>query len=133
MYILDPNLGWNSGGRSRQVCFDDCQCTFSVPVGVSGVAVALNAGEYLGPGFRELSHALVFTTAEGIYLCTVYESGVSKGVSTTYVATDVFTIRRVNDVVTYHKNGTLLYTSVVPLAGAVFMDSCLYAAGDSIT
>lgn len=131
MYVTDPNLGWNAGARSRNVCFDDCQATFKVPVAITGVVVGLTTQD-LGQDFREIPHALFFTQVLGAATTYVYELGVQKASCGTYVATDLFAIRRVGTVVTYVKNGTLLYTSATPLTGPVFMDTSLYAAGDEV-
>lgn len=45
---------------------------------------------------------------------------------------DVFTIRRIDGVVTYHRNGVDVRTSATPSRGLVALDAALYSAGDEV-
>ncbi|HVQ39604.1 MAG TPA: PKD domain-containing protein, partial [Pyrinomonadaceae bacterium] len=73
-----------------------------------------------------------------IYLATdgvawVYESGVSKGVYTSYQPGNIFRISIEGGVVRYRKNGTLFYTSNVAPVYPLLADASLHSLGATIT
>lgn len=130
-YTIDRNLGWNSGARSRKVCFGDCQLRFSIPVGNTGACVGINTSDK-NADFREITHALLFQATTSGPRVFVYESGVEKFSAGEYESADIFTIRRNGTTIRYYKNSELLYTSAVSSTGGVFVDTSLYAGGDSV-
>ena len=130
-YTIDRNLGWNSGARSQKVSFGDCQLRFSSPSSNAGLCIGFNT-EDRDANFREIRHALFFQTTTSGPRAFVYESGAEKYSAGAYESDDIFTIRRTDGVVRYFKNDTLLYTSLTASSGAVFVDSSLYAGGDSV-
>lgn len=78
-------------------------------------------------GFGSIRHGLGLS-AGGV--AGVWESGVQvPGVSVSFTAADVFSIRRSGSVVTYAKNGTVFHTSAVASTGFVFVDCALGALG----
>lgn len=125
-WIILHNLGWNAGAYSVKRIAGDAEVKFKIPV-ASGVIIGFT---HVSPGvsFPEIPHGLFFRQGA----VRVYESGVPKGESFSFVPTDTFAIRRVGAVVSYHKNATLLYTSAVPSIRSLIVDCSLYSGGDRI-
>jgi hypothetical protein len=130
-YTISNNEGWNAGARSKKVCDGDFQLQFSLAASTAGACIGLNNSD-TDASFREIKHAFMFQRNAGQGNVFVYESGVRKAILGTFVNADRFTIRRNGSVITYLKNDTILYTSAVPSIGPMFVDTSLYAAGDSI-
>lgn len=131
MITYNPNLGWNSGARSRLAISGDLVASFAIP-NVVGVVVGLNESD-LTPDYRELDHAIMFMKKDlaGLQFIVV-ENGISKTSWTSFAANDKFSIMRVGGVVSYWHGSTKIYTSVTPSNGGVFMDTSLYSAGDKV-
>ena len=125
---VDYNLGWNAGATSKTTQLSDCVYTFSVLSSSIGVVTGLNTSN-AGVGYIEIQHGVYF--AKGF--ATVYESGTQAGSSVPFASADVFTIKRVGNLVTYARNGTTFYISTVGSFGSVFADASIYAGGDVIT
>lgn len=125
--IVEYNLGWNSGARSILSADHGGRFDFSVSPSVVGAVVGLNGSDQNG-GYVEIKHG--FYCATGI--ARIIESGVEIGPSFTYVESDVFSVQRVEGEVTYLLNGDLLYTSLVPSTGEMFLDTSMYSGGDEI-
>lgn len=121
-----PNDGWNAGARSIAYLMADGLVEFEVGQSV-GIVCGLNDVDN-DAGYLEIDHAFLLESGKA----TVIEGGIKKGSSTTYAYGDTFSISRVNGVVYYYVAGSLLYTSLIPSTGAVFVDCSLYAANDSI-
>lgn len=75
----------------------------------------------------------------GIYLLAtgsvaVYESGLARSVAppVTYVAGDVFRIESSNNIVTYYKNGSPFYVSLVSPVSPLLLDTSLFTTGSTI-
>jgi hypothetical protein len=130
-YVADLNLGWNAGARSLKVCFGDCQLRFSAPASNAGLCIGFNTSDR-DAGFREIRYAFFLQNTTSGPKVFVYESGAQVHAGETYETTDIFTIRRNGTQVTYYQNDTLLYTSATPITGGLFVDSSLYAGGDSV-
>ena len=114
----DLRLGWNAGAVSIQT--HDGNFTFSLSVNPSAVGIVAGLNhQNLGSGYVEIGYGFYFTSGKAL----VYENGVAKNFAVTFTAWDEFKITRVSGVVTYHKNGTLLYTSTVPSSGVLFADT----------
>lgn len=123
---------WTRGACSTQTLAADGFVEFTVNV----------TGKYRALGFTKPSQfqtpSTNFNTIErGIYLkgggtpteFAIVELGTERTTGV-YAANDVFRVQRVGGVVTYYKNGDLVYTSVVlgPLNGAAMIDSAYFDA-----
>lgn len=121
-----PNDGWNAGARTIAYLMADGLVEFEVGQAV-GIVCGLNDVDN-DAGYLEIDHAFLIESGRA----TVIEGGVKKGGYTSYSPSATFSISRVNGVVYYYVAGSLLYTSLIPSTGAVFVDCSLYAANDSI-
>jgi len=128
-YTYNPNLGWNSSARSVQSILDDGFANFSVDVAAKGVVVGLNeVPDSLSSDYFEITYGLYF--ADGYY--QVVESGSNKTGKLTFTSSDVFTIARSNNIISYAKNNVIFYTSVTTSSVELLLDCSLYAGGDKI-
>lgn len=73
-----------------------------------------------------------FGIAFGAGLLQVNELGVNKGAAGTSATGDVLKVERINGVVRYYQNGTLLYTSAVTSTGPLIADSSFVQLGGSV-
>ena len=123
----DFNIGWNSGAISGAAISGDCDFVLSVNPSSIGVVAGINRSNN-GVGYKEIEHGLYFSRGKA----TVYESGSAKTSAFYFVSGDSFTVRRSGRTVSYLKNSTTIYTSLVDSSGIVFADSSLYMGGDTI-
>lgn len=126
--IINYNLGWNSAGHSSEMIVTDGVASFQVPADVVGAIVGLNDNPARSTGYRDIPCAIFFSG--GVW--DIVESGASLGTTGTYVTSDVFKIVRRNNVVTYLKNDTLIYTSGADITLPVALDVSLYSANDYV-
>lgn len=122
------NLGWNASAFSVASLTGNLVARFSVRAGSIGVVVGLAAVPE-GDGFSNMSHSLAFDRGA----ISVRELGaiVATGLGTN-AAGDVYEIIRMGTDVVYYRNGAVLYRSLVPSDGQVWMDASLFAAGDGV-
>jgi len=120
------NLGWNSGARSIATLPADGYVSFKAdhPIG----AVVGFATEDSDGGYTRITHG--FYLSHGA--ARIYESGVDKVSAGAYTRGSTFRIERLNKVVTYKINGTVVYTSTVLNGGEVFIDTSFYSGEDYI-
>lgn len=119
-------LGWNAGARSMKLMPQSGYFEFKVPQAL-GVVVGLNNADN-SQDYGEISHGLQFTRQS----FRVIENGEVKLNAGGYSPTEVFTIGRRGNIVTYWASGALMYTSTLPSSGPVFLDSSIYSSGDRI-
>lgn len=134
--VATPRLGWDSGATSIDSLSGDIHTVFGVPRGVGGVAVGFRNRDEPNVTPSRVQHALYFQTLNGTTYVRVIEYGRYKTNNVIIADGDVFEIRRVAGVVTYHRNpGTVfspLYTSRTPSSGVCVVNACLYASGDTV-
>lgn len=124
----DPNLGWNSGGRSYASALGDVTATFTVPVDVTGVIVGLtNITDAFAGEYRHIRYSLAFTS--GVLRVIDNALLIAAG---NYTTTDVFSIARSGNDIFYAKNGNVFYKATTPNTAELTLDSILYAGGDSV-
>jgi hypothetical protein len=117
---------WSAGARSVAEFSGDCLFSFSVPASVSGIAIGLNSLNASSQP-EEIQHGFLFT-GNTYY---VVESGIRRTAPAT-IGTS-FSIRREAGVVTYFADDALLYTSLTPSRGTVFLDASMFGEGDSVS
>lgn len=131
--IVNFNQGWNAGGRSIKWVDGDAEITFDPnPAEITDVFAGFSAGTDV-KAITEQTHSFRFSrTSAGINSATVCERGMLKHSSGAYVDGDLFKIRRVEGVVTFWKNGALIYTSATPSTGRAFLVAAMYMGGDKL-
>ena len=118
--------GWNSGARSIASISGDGGASWTVGQSI-GIVCGLNDFDE-SAGFTEIDHA--FYIASSKY--RIIESGSFKTSSSNFSEGDVFRIERLGGTVRYYVDGSLVYTSLKPSEGEVFVDCSLYFYLDSI-
>lgn len=125
------NAGWNAGARSIKWVDGDCEATVEPRVDITDAFIGLSPATDV-TSLTEQSHSFRFTHTPVGAFAYVHERSVQKSSLGAYVAGDVFKMRRVEGVVTYWKNGSLVYTSAETSTGRVYLTAALYIAGDRI-
>ncbi|MET3512741.1 hypothetical protein ABIC63_000506 [Pseudacidovorax sp. 1753] len=128
-YVVDPNVGWNAGGRSIAFIDGDGFVQFKVAASVSGVIAGLCSSpapaDY--PGIN-IDHAFYLTRGTA----RVMEAGILKAVVGYYQSGTVFKIAREEGVVRYLIDESEVYVSPTPSSGVAWLEASLYAAGDRV-
>jgi hypothetical protein len=125
----DPNIGWNSAGRSVASFVGNGNGQFSVNAGSAGVVVGLNELDDSGEVFfEEITFGIIFES--GKY--SVIESGTKKTAAATFSTSDVFTITRTGTAITYAKNSVDFYTSTGTSSADLLLDTSFFLSGDSV-
>jgi len=123
--------GWGNAGASSTKGFAsgdgyiECTATETNKDRMCGLSNGDTNKEY-----DDIDYAIDLTVGG---LAWVFESGVGRGVYTTYQAGDVFRIAVEGGVVKYRKNGTLFYTSSVAPVYPLLLDTSLHSNGATIT
>lgn len=121
-------VGWDSGGESIEVLNGDGRVIFQVDEGSIGVVVGLTPPEKVsGYHYSGIDDGLYFHNGT----VQVMENGSIKTAAVGFDTSDVFTILRQGNAVSYLHNTTVLYTGEVT-AQLLQVDCSLYASGDAI-
>lgn len=123
----DYNLGWNSGARSIGSFTGQGFVQFLATGSLVGAVVGLNDSD-IGAGYNDIDFAFYLTHG----VARIFELGVEKLYVGPVANGAVFRIERRYGVVQYFIGGALMYTSLVPSTGALFLDASLYSGGDTI-
>jgi len=92
----------------------------SSPTGMAG----FNSDPTTDSSYSSIDYAMYFTNGGNV---RVYENGSYKGIVSSSIAVgDLMEVKRIAGVVTYYKNGALIYTSAVLSIGALHFDCSLY-------
>ena len=128
-----PVVGWNAGANSIQIRDDShLHTVFTMPPGTAGAVVGLKGSRARQTLPVLVEHGWHFQSVGAANMAQVMEGGVTKTSLVARAADDQFEIRRIHGAVTYWKNGTLVYTSLVPSTGAKLVNACLYVSGDAV-
>ena len=119
---------WSSGLATTNVIQNNGKLTYSVGQNNKYIMVGLSNSN-VNANYNSIQYA-IYTRANGNI--HIYESGVNKGLMTTYVANDFFEIQRINGTIHYKKNGTTFYTSLTPSSGSLLGDTSFYNIGGVI-
>lgn len=131
MTIIDYRAGWNAGAHSIRWSDGDCEATFEPRVDVTGAFVGFSAATDV-TSLIEQTHSIHIRHTPAGSFADVYERSVLKSNLGAFVEGDVFKIRRVENEVTFWKNGSLVYTSLTSSTGRVFLTAALYLGGDRV-
>lgn len=118
--------GWDAGARSIASFAQDGGATWQVGQAI-GIVCGLNSLDE-GADYREIDHA--FFMESGHY--RIIENGVIKTSTAKYSSDAVFKIERIQGLVYYSIDETLVYTSLHESEGPVFVDCSLYYYLDTI-
>ncbi|MEZ2293934.1 hypothetical protein [Variovorax sp. RCC_210] len=125
----DFNLGWNSGGRSKDVIFGDGWAEFKASGSAVGIICGLNSDD----GTQEYRGNLIdfaFYLFRGQAL--IMENGVVKGSAGAYTSASVFRIERSGSSVAYKVNGATKYTNAAAGTAPVWLEAAMYSAYDEV-
>lgn len=128
------NWAVNYGASGLQSTSGDCSLSFTVGTDKSYFMCGLTNDTSTVNQYTNIDYAINLGYnggAGGISAIFVFENGTQRGGSGfsygTFDVNDVFTITRTGTTVTYSKNGTVFYTSLVPAAGTFFPRMNYYA------
>lgn len=127
----DPQLGWNAGANSVTQLAGDVHVVEAFDVAPVGIVFGLKADRPLPTEIALIAHGLYVHSVAGHAFVAVYEAGRQIGDAVSYVLGTPLEIRRVGTSVTYWNNGAPLAQSPARVLGAVIVNACLYAAGDT--
>lgn len=120
--------GWNSGASTVATLPGDGYVEFMTGETTTSKICGLSSGDS-NQAFADVDYGVYMTSGGLLY---IYEAGVYRIYLGTYAATDTFRITVASGVVTYRRNGNLIYTSTVPASGALLFDSSLYTPGATV-
>lgn len=128
---LNAAAGWNAGAYSVQVLSGDGYVEFSTDENNTGKVLGLTA-DFAGQNFTGIDYAI---SLGGGNLARIYENGAPKATFTgDYEPGQKYRISVEGGVVRYYKDGVAhSYTSTVPLAHSLRVDTSLYHPGATIT
>jgi hypothetical protein len=120
---------WNAGAVSVETLVGDGYAEFTTAESTTTKTAGLSNGDG-GQEHADIDFAIRLRSNGSV---GVYEAGVLRGSFGTYVAGDVFRVEVEAGVVTYRRNGALLYTSAVAPAFPLLVDTALLNPGATIT
>jgi hypothetical protein len=120
--------GWNAGASSVASLAGDGSVTFTTDETNRFKAAGLSSGD-TDQNFTDIDYAFYLMTLGRV---RIYEAGINRGDFGTYAAGDTFRVQNTGGVVTYSRNGTLLYTSTVPATSPLVVDTAFYTTGATI-
>ena len=120
---------WDAGAVSAQKAFSgDFALEFTANETDKLRAAGLSVGDS-DQSFSDIDFGLVLRSDATV---EIREAGVSRGSFGTYAAGDRFRVEAVGGTVTYHRNGSLLYTSGVAPSYPLLADTALYDASSTL-
>jgi hypothetical protein len=120
--------GWNAGAALVQTLTGDGFCEFSSGE-TSTYKLAGLTHAVTDNGYATIDFGVFLDSAGGV---SIFESGVEVANPGTYAAGDVFRVAANSGVVTYLKNGSLLYTSKQSASPTLLFDASLYSKGATV-
>lgn len=119
---------WNAGASSTSTFTGDGYVTFTTAENTTYKMAGLSSDD-ANQNYTDIDFGIYLQSNGKI---NIYEGGVNRGTKGTYVANDVFKVDSTGGVVTYFKNGSLLYTSTLTPAATLLLDTSLYSNGATI-
>jgi hypothetical protein len=121
--------GWNSGASSIRSLSGDGYLAFSTAENTTNKLCGLSNGDS-DQSYADIDFAIDLRENGVMW---IYEGGVRLARVGTYVAGDMFKVDVTGGVVTYWKNGALLYTSTATVNFPLVADTALLTNGATIT
>jgi len=119
---------WNAGAVSAETLGRDGFVEFTTGEATTAKMAGLSHGND-GAGYADIDFAIRLSETGHV---AIYEGGVNRGGVGTYVAGDLFRVQVQAGVVTYWKNGGLLYTSTGAAIFPLLVDSSLKTFGATL-
>lgn len=121
----DCGKGWNAGAESSMVAPGDATLNFVCETSQHSF-VGLTANANTNSNFKDIQCALYCDEGQ----LRIFEQGVdTKWRGPRYTADSILAVKRAGTTVTYHKNGQLLKTCKVRLAGNIMADVSFHSQG----
>lgn len=128
---IDPQLGWNASAYSSARHEGDCVTIFQMPTCIGAVIGLAPSRASNDPA--DIPHGLYFYRQAGANRWAVQEAGILRTAPAAHAPdADQFRIERRKGVVTYFRNGRIVYRSTLPAEGPRVVVACLYSAGDGV-
>lgn len=131
-YDIKQLIGWSAGANSQLMLDGNIHAVFPMKAGIAGCVIGFKDSRLSQTVPARISRGLYFTSSAGANFVSVRENGVQKTAAVQYAEDDVFEIRRVDGLVSYRHGDAVLYTSQIQSVGAVIVNACLYASGDTV-
>ncbi|WP_299062372.1 T9SS type A sorting domain-containing protein, partial [uncultured Polaribacter sp.] len=129
------NVGWNEsyatpGVLSYGLDVNDVKVTFQAPrISYNIFMVGLNAFPNSNSSYSDINYAIYVHTSN----IRIYESGAYRGIFGSIQSTDVLSVKKVGNTVTYLKNDVVFYTSLVAANETdYFVDTSVYRGSGNI-
>ena len=119
---------WGAGASSVQSITGDGYAEFTTSENNTSKMAGLSNGDATR-SYVEIDYAIHMRPNGAV---SIYENGVNRGVFGTYVAGDRFRVQVTGGVVTYLRNGALLYTSGVAPTFPLLIDTSLFTPGATV-
>jgi hypothetical protein len=130
--VTDAQLGWNAGADSKLVLAGNAHVIWQFDTPPAGVIVGFKANRQLPAEIALVLHGLYVTSAGNSSFVTIFELGKQIGPTHTYIMSTPLEIRRAGLNITYWNNGVLIGNAEAKTMAPLFVNTCLYAAGDTV-
>lgn len=133
LYQTAPVKGWNAGANSIASLSGDVHVVFDFDPMPVGIVVGFKSATAPIPQDNPnlIQHGVYGYLSQGVPTVDVMESGKTRA-SFVYTRGQSIEIRRVGEKVTYWINEAQVYASAAPSFGALIVNACLYASGDTL-
>jgi hypothetical protein len=122
---------WDAGACSSTTIAGDGYVEFTVPATGAYRALGFSAVGAVSINFVTIDYGIDLKGGGTPTEYAVIENG-TEILTSAYAVDDKFTVKRTGTTITYYKNGTLIYTSIVASTGALMIDSAFFDASSSI-
>ena len=130
--VTDLRTGWNAGANSIKQLAGDVHVVVSFDAAPAGIMLGFKTSRKLATEPTLLDHAFYLYSKDGRPYVEVRERGAKIGAAQAYTLGKALEIRRVGGQITYWIDGVLLMTRPARSRAALVVNTCLYAAGDTI-
>jgi len=123
-----PETAWNAGAVSVETLSNDGFVQFTTDEATTFKMAGLSSGNE-GQGQADVDFAIRLSDTGRV---AIFEGGINRAAVGTYAAGDVFRVQVLGGVVTYWRNGSLLYTSAGTPSFPLLVDTSLFTPGATI-
>jgi len=126
-----PIIGWNAGAISQSMFTSTGTASFSIALNSVGIFTGLCEQSIAVQDQRPERIKYAIYTHLGLY--SIYVDNIQKTVDASYIASDVFKIVISKEIVSFYKNGLLLYSETKEDNNIIYVLDCsMYYSNDSI-
>lgn len=131
VYQRQASHGWNAGANSVAQIGGDVHLTFDLEATPAGIMLGFKTARYPQDNPNLIQHGFYAYGQGGKPFLDIMESGQTRA-TVSYTLGQPIEIRRIGAQVLYLVDNTLVYQSKVSSYGAVLVNACLYASGDTV-